>query len=272
MGKDIVKTDGTGLAEREQSASITEAAEVTKSEMMVQAQVGLAKRYPRDEEAAHDRLIQTCKRPAFAEKALYAYPRGGAMIIGPGIRVAEEAARVWGNIQTGFIVVDDSPTSRTIRGMAWDLESNAMKFAEDTFEKLIYRKQGGWQKPDERDLRELTNKRAAILVRNCTFQLLPVDLLDEITATCKASCSKGGTKKAQAETPKIVDAFAALGIAKKELEDYMKREVEKFTAEDLAILRPIYNAIKDGVAKKDEYFKPVQDAPVEITVEEGLDK
>ncbi len=47
---------------------------------------------------------------------------------------------------------------------------------DDTFRKKIQRKRDGqtvWVTPDERDLRELTNKRGAILERNCLLKLQP---------------------------------------------------------------------------------------------------
>ena len=67
----------------------------------VQAQMVVAKRFPRNETLSISRVMAACNRLSLAESALYAYPRGGTTVSGPSIRLAESLARSWGNIDFG---------------------------------------------------------------------------------------------------------------------------------------------------------------------------
>ena len=55
----------------------------------VQGAIILAKRYPRNQIEAMDRIMVACQRPGLAEQALYSYAKGGTEITGPSIRLAE---------------------------------------------------------------------------------------------------------------------------------------------------------------------------------------
>src|SRR5205085_986190 len=138
----------------------------------------------RNELMAFQQLAVACKRLSFAEQSSYAFPRGGQTVSGPSVHLARAAARVWKNLQYGVRITRDDDDSRQIQAFAWDLETNVKVTGEDDFKKLVYRKKDGWVKPDERDLRELTNRRGAILVRNCILQILPKDLIEDARDEC----------------------------------------------------------------------------------------
>lgn len=70
---------------------------VAREAQEVQASVIMAKKFPRDQQAAFNRILQACARPSLAEEAEYAYPRGGETITGPTIRLLEVCAQNWGN-------------------------------------------------------------------------------------------------------------------------------------------------------------------------------
>lgn len=276
MGTEIKEFKGDQLAKQsDQSLMLEEGA--ARAEMEVQSQVLLARRFPRNESEVFKKLLATCKRKAFAEKAVYVYPRGATKVIGPSINLAKEMSRLWGNIQAGVKIIADSDDSRTIRGIAWDLESNAMSYEEDTFKKLIYRKgkdgaPGSWKVPDERDLRELTNKRGAIVKRNSILALLPRDLAEEAVSVCLSTMAgKSATKPANIQL--MIESFMGIAVSRDMLITYLKCEPEAATPEQIAELRGIYQSIMDGNSRKEEYFvKDIQTDETEIkgTVEEGL--
>lgn len=258
---------GQALAVKaDQSVALAEGE--VRAETEVQASVLLARRFPRDESAVAKKIKTACNRQTFAAKGIYVYPRGGQDVIGPGINLAKEIARMWGNIQYGFEIINETDDERTIRGVAWDLESNTKAFSSDTFKKLVYRKNGGWIKPDERDLRELTNRRGAIAMRNAILAIVPRDLADEATETCLSTLGKG--KKV--DWQKVVTAFAEFGVTPAQLEAKIKRPVSEMTGQDRANLIGVYNAIKDGQSKVEEQFPPaVKEEPApELMVEQGL--
>ena len=90
----------------------------------VQAALVIAASRPRNELRARDRLLQACQRVNLASGALYQYSRGGTAISGPSIRLAEAAARAWGNMTYGFRELSRRTGESECEAYAWDLETN----------------------------------------------------------------------------------------------------------------------------------------------------
>lgn len=248
--------EDTGLATREEVGSeLAPTAVAAQAQYEIQSAIVIARRFPRNEDAAFGKLMTACDRPSFAQEAEYVFPRGDAKISGPSVNVAREAARIWGNIRYGLYVVRDDEDSRQIRGFAWDLESNSKVEAEDDFQKLVYRKRdgGGWVKPDERDLRELTNRRGAILVRNCLLQLLPRDLIEDAIQRCRETLKKDASANPEAARKKLILAFGDIGVNVSMLESRLRHPIGESSPAELAELRAIYSSIKDGNSKWREY-------------------
>lgn len=254
----------TALTTAQESAAAAASAEV-------QAAIMVALKFPRDEARAQDKLMKTCESPAFANVAEYGYPRGGEQITGPSVNMAREAARVFGNIRYGVDVVHDDDKLRTLRGWAWDLETNTKISFDDTFAKLIFRKKGGWIVPDERDLRELTNRRAAFLERNCILKLIPKHIIDEAMDACARTRVLAAKADPQA-LAKMVKAFEALkpSVTVDDLVAYLKHPLDDTTHEEVAALQPIWKSIKDGNSKWSEYVAPAAAAPNGEPVEEKV--
>src|ERR1700749_4984433 len=74
----------------------------------VQASYVIAKKFPRNQHESYMAIIESCKRPFFAEQAMYAYPRGGSLVTGPSIRLAECMAQAWGNLDCGIREISQS--------------------------------------------------------------------------------------------------------------------------------------------------------------------
>jgi len=223
----------------------------------IQATVFLAKQFPRDEEEAREKIMKALERPRFAQESFYSYPRGNGRVEGPSVWFAREGARNWKNIRYGLNIVREDEESITIEGWAWDVEGNTKVTAQDEFKKLIYRKNLGWIKPDERDLRELINRRGAILVRNCILQNLPKDLVDDAMAKAKETLKKSIRQPEKKETAieKIISSFQQLGISKQTLERIIGQPIDTRLQEDKIVeLRGIYSAVKDGQAKITDFL------------------
>ena len=67
--------------------------ESARATQEVQAAMIIAKRFPRNETLAFGKIKTACERAGLAKEALYAYPRGGKMVTGPSIRLAEAMAQ-----------------------------------------------------------------------------------------------------------------------------------------------------------------------------------
>ena len=252
----MAKTEDMALMQRqEESAELATASASAAAQHEIQSAIVIARRFARNEDAAFEKLMRSCDRPSFAQDAEYIFPRGGSNVRGPGVNVAREAARAWGNIRYGLYVVRDDADSRQVRGWAWDLETNTKVEAEDDFKKLIYRKKGGWIKPDERDLRELTNRRGAILVRNCLLQLLPRDLIEDAIGRCRQTLTRDASQNPEAARKSLILAFSQLGVSVEMLEAKLSHKIAESSPAEIAELRAVYSSIKDGNSTWREYVE-----------------
>lgn len=271
----LVKANPFGNAADNQLAiadKVGASAAIAREEAELKTAIFLSRENPRDEYRAYEKIIKSCERPGFAEGALYAFPRGGTTVKGPSVKMARELARLWGNIRYGCRVVSVDRTHVHIKGYAHDLETNAYVEAEDKFEKSIQRKKGGvtvWVTPDERDLRELVNRRASFLYRNCVLQLIPPDMTEDAKAACDDTVQKAaegdlGTDRVAA-TRRMVLAFAEYSITTDMLAEKIGNKLDVITATQLAELRVIFKSIKDGASTREDHFainKPAETAPV----------
>lgn len=244
----------TALSHRiEHSSELAQTGAAAEKQFEIQSAIIVARNFPRNEDAAFEKLMKACKRSAFAEDAAYSYPRGGEKVEGPSVNLAREAARVWGNIRHGVEVIRDDENSRQIRAFSWDMETNVKITAEDDFAKLIYRKKGGWQIPDERDLRELTNRRGAILKRNCILETLPKDLIENALLECKKTLQSGAQQDPDGARKKLILAFSELNVTPEMLEKKLGHPLVQCSPSEIVELRAIYKSIDDGNSKWSDY-------------------
>ena len=241
-----------------------EMAAITREQTEIQSAIVAAKRFPRNEQAAFVRAVNSFTRLTMAEGATYNFPRGGKTVEGPSVDCARELARVWGNIRYGLRVVSQSSERMHIKAYALDLETNTYVEAEDEFSKLIQRKdkysgETRWIQPDERDLRELMNRRGAIAIRNCILQVLPSDLVDDVLKTAKHTLQRDASSALEKNRDDIVKQLVVMfdrqGVSVSMLEAYLGHKLDVVTADEVAALKQILQSIRDGVAKRDEYFK-----------------
>jgi hypothetical protein len=258
------------LAKREESTGeLATATAEALAQHEIQSAIVIARKFPRNEDQAFAKLMKACQRTSFAEDAEYSFPRGGATVSGPSVNVAREAARLWGNIRWGLYVLRDDEDTRQLRAWSWDMESNTKIEMEDQFAKLVYRKKEGWIRPDERDLRELTNRRGAILVRNCLLQLLPKDLIEDALSMCHQTIEKGVAQDPEGARKKTILAFGTLNITPEMLEKFLDHPLAQASPAEIAELRTIYASIRDGNSKWQEYVEAKEGASSEATVKKA---
>lgn len=137
------------------ASNISTAQIVSREVAEMQAQIYLAKQFPRDQRQATDRILTACQRPGLASVAVYAYSRGGSNISGPSIRLAEEIARNWGNIECGWNEMERLDDMSKVRAFAWDKETNVLKTLFFFVPHYRSTKKGRDRITDERDLKTL---------------------------------------------------------------------------------------------------------------------
>lgn len=244
----------------EQSAELAAVSAASKERAEIESAIIIAKKMPRNDQEAWQRVNKSCQRPAFAEAATYCFPRGGNDVTGPSVDLARELARCWGNVRFGLRILRDDDTSRLIQGWAWDLETNMKVEAEDAFEKLIQRKNKKtnvteWIEPDERDLRELTNRRGAILVRNCILQMVPKDMVEDALYQCNKTLQSKTAADPDAARKRLMSDFGSINVTVSMIEGVLGHPFDQSSPKELADLRAAYNSIAAGNSTWQEYAK-----------------
>jgi hypothetical protein len=249
----------------------------------VEARFLLALRNPRDIEDVRVRLLKDCKRPRFAEAARYRKPKGKKkdpvtgrvlrddngepipeFLEGPSARFAEDALRHLGNLQVEAPVIYDDDSQRILRVVATDLETNATTSGDVNVTKTVERrnlKKG--QKPlrtrtnsygdlvyvvaaTDDEIADKANAAVSKMRRNLILQLLPADILEECMDQCIATQKQEHAEDPDAARRRMLDAFAQLGVKPSELAQYIGHDTAALNPGELADLRAVFHAIKDG--------------------------
>lgn len=246
-----------------EESSIGGVAAATREQSEIQSAIIVAKKFPRNEQASYAKVMNSLTRITLAEKAAYNFPRGGSNITGPSIKLAREIARCWENVRYGIRIVKESQEKICIKGYAYDCEANTYVEAEDEFKKLIQRKDKktgitGWVTPDERDLRELINRKGALLVRNCILQILPPDIIEDALSqarkTVDLSVRKELSTNREDAIKRSVLAFSNLGVPVALIEKKLEKKSSDWNKDDIVTLKGIYTSVQEGHTKVSEHF------------------
>jgi hypothetical protein len=225
----------------------------------IQAAIIVALKFPRNEDAAYQKLLAACRRPSFAREAFYRFPRGKGddqvMVEGPSVNLAREAARVYRHMRWGIAVLSETKEERQIEGWAYDLENNNKVSQQDQFSKIVYRRSEGWIPANERELRELTGRRGAILYRNCLLQLLPRDWVEYAINLAKQTLRDDAAKDPEAERKRIILAFSNLNVSVEALEQFLGHKVAECSPAELVDLRAVYKSIADGATTWSDHVR-----------------
>ena len=233
----------------------TVAIEVSRAVAEAQGKLIIAKRFPRDEVQAYNRVAQACQRKGIAEKAFYSYNRGGGTVSGPTIRFAEELARCWGNIDYGIKELSQDEGKSEMQAFAWDLESNAI--STQNFTNPHVREVGGKAKilTSQRDIYEINANMGARRLRSRILAILPTDLVDMAINECKKTLSGNNDEPLIDRVKKMIVAFGKIGVTQEQIEKRLGRKVDTMTVDDFTDYIGIYNAIKQGESKIAEWFE-----------------
>jgi hypothetical protein len=224
----------------------------------VQGRMVVAQRFPRSMAYAYTAAMDACKRIGLAECAIYTYNKGGK-VEGPSIRLAEELARVWGNIEYGINELSRTPGSAHVAGssemeaFAWDLQTNTRSSQRFTVAHIRDKTDGGKILTSERDIYEITANQGARRMRARILAILPPELVDDAVATCKQTIKNGGSVPFSERVRQLAMAFQQIGVNPKMLADSLGHSVDDLTPDELVRMRGTYQAIKDG-AKVSDFF------------------
>jgi hypothetical protein len=240
----VTSTDGA-MVEVESQRSMQE----------VKASMIIAKQFPRDEAKAMDRILNACTRPSLAETAVYAYPRGGQVVTGPSIRLAEAIAQNWGNLQFGIRELSQANGNSQIEAFAWDIENNTRQVKTFTVPHTRYsRAKGNTTLTDPRDIYEMVANQGARRLRACILGVIPGDVID--AAVRQAEITQANSVGAPEEQiKKLIDAFEKFGVTKEMLSKRLRKNLNAVIVADILSLKRVYQSIRDGMGKAADYFE-----------------
>lgn len=250
--------EGMGVQTRTSGAVVEQLMQHALAES--QAKVLLAKKFPRDETIALDRILQACTRQGLAEVAVYAYPRGDGMVTGPSIRLAEEVARHWGNLDMGVRELSQQDGESEVEAFAWDLERNIRKSMVFRVRHWRSTKKGGYALTDPRDIFELVANQGSRRLRSCILATIPGDVMEAALHQCEVTQADNVGAPAE-QLEKLVAAFAEYGVTTEHLVKRLKHKLEATTGGEVVNLKRVYASIRDGMGKPADYFDFEQAAP-----------
>lgn len=230
------------------------ATEQTRAVAEVQAALVIAAGRPRNEIVARDKLINACGRVSLANVAVYQYSRGGSAVSGPSIRLAETAARYWGNMNYGFRELSRRPGESECEAYCWDLETNVKAVRQFSVKHKRDTKKGSYAITDERDIYELMANHAQRRVRACILEIVPGDIIEEAVTACERTLKANIGNVAEAAKG-LVDAFAKVGVSREAIEKRLGCRIDAIQPGQVVKFREIYVSIKDGMSEPKDWFE-----------------
>lgn len=264
-----------GFGERTVERRVETASSAIAAQAQAEIQAGfiMAMQRPRDDDDVRARLLKECRRPNFAVRAYYSIPRKGAKagrltgtpgrVEGLTVRFAEAAIRISGNIRQSTRTTYDDDYKRMVNVSATDLETNAVYSRDIILEKTVERSH-----PDDRVVlgqrqnsagttvyivqsteEELLVKESAMvsrMFRTEALRFVPADTLEECEKEIILTVRTQDAKDPDAGRKSIADGFASLNVMPSDLKTYLGHELAQCSPAELADLRGLFSAIREG--------------------------
>lgn len=253
----IISTSETNPFAMSQNSHINAGAVTIESSRAVaeaQGKLIIAKNFPRNEYESYAKVIEACKRKSLAEKALYSYPRSGSTISGPSIRLAEELARCWGNIDFGIKELSQKEGESEMQAYCWDMETNTISSQTFVVPHVRDTKTGQQKLKNQRDIYENNANMAGRRLRARILAVLPPDLVEKAVAECKKTLAGNNDMPLKDRIKNMVVAFEKFGVKLEVIEKRLDRSIDTMTAEDISEYVGIYNSLRDGNSSISDWF------------------
>ncbi len=191
----------------------------------------------RDEAKIRKKLLQDCRRPAFARLARYTKEvdmASGETVTRASVKFVEAALVRWGNVRTENIITADTDKTRTVRVLMTDLQTGAEYSKEILLEKTVERmrlslrekvlgtrRTAGGQvylvQATEDDLASKEAALASIVVRQLGLRILPADLvaecMEEVAKTIEGLDPAGSSQQQPPVSQEIAHSSRSSALA-----------------------------------------------------------
>jgi hypothetical protein len=263
----LARVAAAPVSQRNETASAMLAARTAKE---IEVRALMAERHPRKMDLFRERMLNACKRPIFADQAMYEKPVGGGKTAtGLSIRFAEEAMRHYGNAEVSVSILAEDDESRTIEAVGVDYEVNLVYRAQARVPKYVERLN---TRPGDEILGQRTNSRgvmtyriranddalftisqnaAAKASREVSLKLIPSDIREECESEIsKALAAIGGDPEKFLK--QLLEKFLEVGVVAAQLEKLVGKSLGVLNTAELSRLKRIFNAIKQGETTWDD--------------------
>lgn len=220
----------------------------------IDSAIATARQYPRSVKRAIDNILSLATLDEqTATECIYALPRAGKPIRGPSIRLADIISSQWGNCRDRAQVVQIDRANKVIvaEGAYHDLETNRGTSA--TVQRRISNKDG---KLFNDDMIVVTgNAACSIARRNAILAGVPRGVWRKAVEACE-QIIRGDAQTLVERRDKAIAALAHFGLAAEQVFAVMEvRGIEDIDLDDLATLRVIYTALKNGEQTVEELLR-----------------
>lgn len=252
MANDMMNLGFNAPTEKDNNSMVEVAG--NRAEHEVQAAFVIAKKFPRNQHESYSAIIDACKRPFLAEKAMYAYPRGGSLVTGPSIRLAEAMSQAWGNLDCGIREVSQNNGVSVAEAYAIDLQTNTRITKVFHVKHERHTKKGVTRLTDPRDVYELVANQGARRLRACILGIIPGDVVEAAVDRCRKTLESSDVPISE-QIRKMVIAFDEIGIKVEHLEKRLGHNLDATIPAEIVTLKGIFRSLSDGMAKREDFFE-----------------
>ena len=218
----------------------------------IDQQIATARKYPR----SVTRFIRQSTElatinPETAIACNYALPRGGKLIEGPSVRLAEIVASQWGNCRYGARIVAEDSDFVTAQGVFHDLENNS--FVTFEVKRRIVDKYGKRYNADM--IGVTSNAACSIALRNAVFKGVPKAIWDSIYRESRMVAA-GSIETLAARRANALAEFAKLDVKPAEIYAVLGIDGKAdIGLDEMLTLGGLLTAIRDGDTTVEQVFK-----------------
>ena len=156
-----------------------------------------------------------------------------------------------------------APVGRKLSAIAWaeyevrtDRSIDPDQYLQGSILVCKQTKSGEKVLTDPREIYELAANQGARRLRACILSIIPGDIVDEAIDACCDTLSNGNKRPLIDRLRELTDRFQTYySVPLSAIERYFKYPLDSFTEMDGVALAGIYTALRDGTAKREDFFQ-----------------
>lgn len=221
----------------------------------LEAMVDTAHKYPRNiRKFEAEAVTMATLDQETAQDMFYVLRRGGSVIEGPSVRLAEIIATAWGNLRFGSKVTDVGDKMLTAEGFCFDCEKNTGVTTQVS--RRITKRDGS--RYDEDMIAVTGNAACSIALRNAISKIVPRAYIEKVYRKAK-EVAVGSSKPMEVRRQEAVTAIGKLGVdVERMLAAIGRPSVKDITIDDIATLVGLHGAVRQGEQTVEEAFPPLE--------------